>query len=326
MKWLGVATAALGLALAVWLVGREHPEAILALLRDGGAGLLLAAAVHILPMLANAADWRLLFRRGRRPRFAAMLELVWLRESVNGLLPVARIGGEIVSFRFLRRLGVPPSAAIASLVADMQLTLISQLVFALLACAYLLMGAGSSAGRGIGQLALGLAFALPVLVLFAAVQHARPFRRIAGLLNRVTAGGFVDKIGATARIDLSVMLIWRDTGVVLRYLLIWQTLQFAGFSLEIWIALKALGASASFADAMAIEALIQFLSSMAFLVPAGIGVQEGGFVVIGAWFGLEPSVCLALAGARRLRDLLFYLPGLAAWQWAEWKARGRRGA
>jgi hypothetical protein len=65
-----------------------------------------------------------------RPSLAGMLHLVWIRESVNSMLPVARIGGEIVSFRLMRRGGWSASMATASLVVDMQLTLISQMMFA----------------------------------------------------------------------------------------------------------------------------------------------------------------------------------------------------
>ena len=88
-------------------------------------GLVLAALLHILPMCANAWDWRTLIRVRERPSFPAMLRLVWIRESVNGLLPVARIGGEIVSFRLLVRAAMRPATAAASLVVDMQLTLIA---------------------------------------------------------------------------------------------------------------------------------------------------------------------------------------------------------
>ena len=102
---------------------------------------------------------------------------------------------------------------------------------------------------------------------------------------------------------------------------IWQTLQFAGYALEIWLALRFLGTDATFAQALAIEALIQLLSSIAFLMPGGLGVQEGGFVLIGGLLGFDEPTCLALAGARRVRDLLFYLPGLLAWQHAVGAAR-----
>jgi putative membrane protein len=327
MKHLGRIAALCGLAIAVWLVWRDNPATVLQLLRGAGMGLVLAAAVHILPMAANAWDWRTLIRPAQRPTFATMLKLVWIRESVNGLLPVARIGGEIISFRLLGRAGVRPATAVASLVADMQLTLISQLIFALIAAGYLLGHSSSDAVRLVGRLAWALAGIAPVLMLFALVQHARPFERAARTFNRVTSGKVVDLVSKSVRVDQSVKLIWRQTGVVLRYLFIWQTLQCIGYALEIWIALRVLGTDATFMDAFVIEALIQMLSSIAFLIPANLGVQEGGFVLIGGLLGFDAPTCLALAGARRVRDLLFYLPGLLAWQAAEygWPAKRRAG-
>ncbi|CAB3809360.1 hypothetical protein LMG28688_06974 [Paraburkholderia caffeinitolerans] len=326
MKYLGRIAALCGLAVAVWLVWRDHPAAVLQLLQGAGMGLVLAALVHILPMCANAWDWRTLIRRAQRPSFATMLRIVWIRESINNLLPVARIGGEIVSFRLLGRVGVRPATAVASLVADMQLTVISQFVFGLVAAGYLLEHSSSDAARVAGRLAWGIAAIAPVLVLFALVQHARPFERAAHVINRITSGKVVDLVGKSARVDQSVKLIWRQTGVVVRYLLIWQTLQCVGYALEIWCALYVLGAQASFAQAFVIEALIQLVSSAAFMVPGGLGVQEGGFVLIGGLLGFDAPTCLALAGARRVRDLLFYVPGLLAWQAAEYALPSRRRA
>ena len=253
----------------MWLIWREHPLDILHRLQIAGAGLLLAALAHILPMLANAWDWRMLIRGPRRPSFATMLKLVWIRESINGLLPVARIGGEIVSFGLLRQAGVRPATAVASLVADMQLTLISQLVFALVAIGYVLEHVSSDAARVAGNLAIGMAALVPVLLLFALVQHARPFERAMRVLNRVTSGKVVALVGESARTDQSIRMIWRKTGIVVRYLVIWQTLQFVGYALEIWLALYFLGAEPTFAQALAIEALIQLVSSIAFLMPGG---------------------------------------------------------
>ncbi|MFP5303941.1 lysylphosphatidylglycerol synthase domain-containing protein, partial [Cobetia sp. SIMBA_158] len=80
-------------------------------------------------------------------------------------------------------------------------------------------------------------------------------------------------------------------------------LQCRGLALEIWIALHALGVNATFAQAFVFEALIQLASSIAFLVPGSLGVQEGSFVLIGSVLGIDAPTCLALAGARRLRDL-----------------------
>lgn len=317
LKHAGRIAALAGLALSLWLVARDNPAAVLALMRAAGAGLVIAAAAHLLPMLANAKDWQTLFAPASRPGLAAMLRLVWIRESINGLLPVARIGGELVSFRLLRARGISAPASAASLVADIQLTLISQALFALAGVGYLLTRTASGTLHVAGMFAWGLAALAPLVILFALVQHAKPFERAMQALNRVAGGQLTSLVERSAQVDDALKAIWRQRGVVLRYLFVWQPLQHLATSLEIWLALHFLGAHPSLVDALAIEALIQAVSSAAFFVPGGLGVQEGGFVLIGGALGLDPATCLGLAGARRIRDLLIFVPGLFAWQFAE---------
>jgi putative membrane protein len=326
MKHLGRVTALAGFLAAVWLVWHDNPGAVLALMRTAGVGLALAGLVHVLPMLANAKDWQTLLFGPDRPSLAAMLHLVWIRESVNSMLPVARIGGEIVSFRLMRHRRVESPAAVASLVVDMQLTLISQLMFTLVGIGFLLANAASGALRLAGDLVWGVVALAPVLVLFALVQHASPFERMTRLLNRVTSGQLTALVGKSAEIDASIKAIWRRRGVVLRYLFFWQTLQNLATCLEIWLALYFLGARVGLMEAFVIESLIQAVSSAAFFVPGGLGVQEGAFILIGGALGIGAPTSLALAGARRIRDLLIFTPGLVAWQFAESSARAVAGA
>jgi glycosyltransferase 2 family protein len=326
MKHLGRVSALAGLLVSIWLVWRENPVTVLDALRTAGWGLVLAATAHGLPMLANACDWCSLIRGANRPGIVRMLHLVWLRESINCMLPVARVGGEVVSFRMLKRWGVRPSTAGGSIVVDMQLTVISQLLFTMVGIGFLFAHAQSDTLRLAGQLAWGVVVLAPLLVLFALVQHASPFARITGALNRLTRGKLSALVGQSAQIDRAIKLIWRRRSVVLRYLFFWQPLQCFLTALEIWLALYFLGAQVSLTEAVVIESLIQAISSAAFFVPGGLGVQEGGFILIGGAFGLDPSTCLALAGARRIRDLLIFVPGLFAWQFAESWNRAPKGA
>ncbi|EDZ99632.1 conserved hypothetical protein [Burkholderia sp. H160] len=317
MKHLGRAAALAGLLVSLWLVWREDPRAVLSALRAAGGGLVLAAFAHVLPMIANACDWRSLIRGANRPSLGKMLHLVWVRESVNCMLPVARIGGELVSFRMLRRWGVRPSTAVASTIVDMQLTVISQLMFTMVGIGFLFANAQSGALRLAGQLAWGVVALTPLLLLFGLVQHANPFERITRVLNRMTSGKLATLVGQSAQIDQSIKVIWRRRAVVLRYLFFWQPLQCVLTSLEIWLALYFLGVRVTLVEAVVIESLIQAISSAAFFVPGGLGVQEGAFVLIGGALGLDPATSLALAAARRIRDLLMFVPGLIAWQFAE---------
>jgi uncharacterized membrane protein YbhN (UPF0104 family) len=88
-------------------------------------------------------------------------------------------------------------------------------------------------------------------------------------------------------------------------------------ALEIWVAAWALGTPISIADALLIEALIQTLISAAFVVPGALGVQEAGFIGLAVLVGLDPAAGAALAVARRLRDVVLFLPGLLVWAWME---------
>jgi putative membrane protein len=325
MKHLGRVAALAGLLVALWLVWRDNPGAVLTLMRAAGAGLVLAGLVHVLPMLANARDWQTLIRGANRPNLLGMLHLVWIRESVNGMLPVARVGGEIVSFRLMSRRGVRKAAAAASLIVDTQLTLISQLLFTMLGIGFLLSRTASNALRVAADLSWGALALTPLLLLFVLVQHANPFERFTRLINRMASGRLAALVGQSAQIDQMIKLIWRRRGVVLRYVFFWQPLQCFATSLEIWLALYFLGTRVSFIEAVVIESLIQAISSAAFFVPGGLGVQEGGFILIGGTLGIHPATSLALAGARRIRDLLIFVPGLLAWQVAESSAKALTG-
>src|SRR5689334_5647032 len=102
MKYAASLLAIAGLALALVLFAHENVAAIAALVIAAGPGLLLAASFHLVPMIANGYAWRQLLPPPLRPSAAIVTHAIWIRESVNGLLPVARVGGEVVAYRILR--------------------------------------------------------------------------------------------------------------------------------------------------------------------------------------------------------------------------------
>ncbi|MFC0692886.1 lysylphosphatidylglycerol synthase domain-containing protein [Paraburkholderia humisilvae] len=326
MRNLGRVAAAAGLLIALWLVSRDDPDAVLSLVRASAVGLVVAALAHVLHMIANARAWQTLMLGTRGPRYPVLLGLIWIRESINGLLPVVRIGGDLATFRLLLKIGFPSAMAAASLIVDMQLTVISQLIFAGLSIGYLFAHVHSATLRVVSDLAWGIAVIAPAFAIFALIQHANPFERMMRVLDRIASGKLAELVGKSAGIDETIKHIWRHRAVILRYLLIWQPLQACGTALEIWLALHFFGTPVSFVKAFVIDSLVQAASSAAFFVPAALGVQEGGFLLIGGILGLEPATCLALAGARRVRDLVIFVPGMLAWQIAESRVAGTGAA
>ena len=317
MKLLGRAAALTGLLVAAWLFWRSEPGVVFALLRAAGLGLLGVALLHVLPMLVSSRIWQLLILDPCRPRLPGMLQLVWIRESINGLLPVARLGGEVVSFRMLRRQGVAVASSVASLMVDMQIFVLCQLLFTLAGIGYLLGLTNSGALHLAGRLAWSLAAFGPLVFLFAAMQYVNPFQRLGRFANGLAGGRWGAVEEHAAGIDQGILAIWRKRGTIALCLLVWQPIQCLAVSFEIWVALRILGHPIGLASAMTFEVLIQAVSSAAFFIPGGLGVQESAFVVIGGVLGLSPPTCLALAATRRLRDVAVFGAGLVAWQYLE---------
>jgi len=81
--------------------------------------------------------------------------------------------------------------------------------------------------------------------------------------------------------------------------------------------------------AIVVESLTQAVRHIAFVIPAGLGVQEAALVVFGRTFGIDAELALAVSMAKRVREVLLGVASLLSWQWMEgrqihkeWRARG----
>src|SRR5262249_56837319 len=115
-----------GLARFTALLAAPGASEVVAALRTAGLGLLCVAIYHLLPMLADALGWRRLLPAELRPQVRTMLRARWIGESVNGLLPVLQVGGNIVKASLLARTGVGGPGAGATVVVDLALVLLTQ--------------------------------------------------------------------------------------------------------------------------------------------------------------------------------------------------------
>lgn len=308
---------AIGLAVATALIVREGFSAVLAALGAAGLGVLWASLAHFIPMALNARAWQVLVPGAQRPGIAFFTWLVWVREAVNGLLPVARIGGEVVCARLMVRHGMRTAPAIASLAVDVTLTIATQLIFT--AAGLILLAAETTEQGLLMRLLFGLLGAVPLVVLLLAVQRFGMFQLLARAFRLIFGERWAGLLGHTRRLDRAIRLCYRRRDRILACCL-WQLAGWVAGASEIWLALYFLGHPVRPVDALVVEALIQAASSAAFVVPAALGVQEGGFLLLGTLIGLGPEIALALALARRARDVIVFVPALLAWQVQE----GRR--
>jgi putative membrane protein len=307
---LGLAGIALFTALLIY----QGAAQVAAVMIAAGFGLVWASLFHVIPMVVNAAAWRVLFVGGASPSLAQVSLAVWIRESVNGLLPVARVGGEVASYRLLTRLGVKPAPVAASLISDITLSMVSQFLFTVAGLVLLLLRIENTAA--VWRIVGGLFVFLPMLGGIMAVQRIGIVNIGARLVGALFGDRWGDLVGSAHRLDRVLRLVYRRPSRIVTAL-VWQLAGWLIGSGEIWLSLHFIGAPIDIYDSVLIESTAQAISSAAFVVPGAIGVQEGGFILVGGLLGLDPQIALALALARRVRDLLIFVPGLIAWQVTE---------
>jgi len=293
----------------------------------GVSGLALIAASHLIPLASEALGWGFLFEPGRRPAFRTLLWGRWIGEAVDTLLPVAQVGGNLVRIRLFMKLGWPATLIAASLVADTTLSVVTLIGFTLLG---LVMLTTYVAADGV---VLPIFLAMLVLGVLIFAFYLAQKRGLFGFLARLLQGlvGPLDAAvvdGANA-IDEQTLDIYARRKDVL-FSTFWLAAAWALGTLEVWLALRLLGHPVGLFEAFLIESVVQGVRASAFLIPAGLGVQEGGFLLMGAILSLPADVALALALTRRVRELVFGIPGLLAWQWFEirnqWRLRSGAAA
>jgi putative membrane protein len=283
-----------------------------------GWGLVPIALFHLVPLTLNALSWRELLPPPSRPDVITIFWIRWIRESINSLLPVASIGGDVAGVRLSRLRGVPGVPAAASMVVDITIGAATQLIFVVSGAALLLM---RSTDRGAVVVASTVLIAAGVffvaIATFIICQHRGLFGISAKLTRRLLPQQWLSVVTAgAAAIDDAVVASYRAGSVILGASVL-RLIAWAVEAGEIWLVMQALGQPLGIIDALILESLSSGVRAAAFMLPSGLGALEGGLVMLGALFGLPADTALVISLSKRVRELALGLPGLFVWHWIE---------
>ena len=322
--WMAALGLAIGAALLFYVLRKYDLGEILAAVAAAGWGILWISAYRFVTIATDAAGWRELWPGAVKPRLARILAYRWIGEAVNSLLPVAQVGGHVVRARLLGRSQGDYVAAGAATIVDFTVGVFSQAVYTVVGMGLLLRMARAR-GNGLNEVLLvALALLVAGLVTLYVMQRGRMLQKAALLIQQVLAGNLHSlagqlHIGAQA-IDGAVNELYGRYGSLLRCVF-WRLLTWLLHTGETWLIMRFLGAPVSWGEALILESLGTAVRNAAFPVPAGLGAQEGGFLLLGAALGIAPPLCLALSLAKRGRELIVGVPALAAWAWLEGRNR-----
>jgi putative membrane protein len=313
------AAAACGVLLAVGLVVYFGIGEVWAALSTAGwRGILAIMCAYLGSLFFCAWSWRvLLIEKFPQRRGLLFLWARWIRDSVGNLLAIVPGAGEAAGARELTKHGLRINVAAATTIVDMTTEMLSQLIYTFLGLAFLF--AYHPDEPAAWWAAAGLVVATIAVVGFLIAQRNGLILFLETLPARLGFTKAWEGLSDSDSIHSAIQTIYREKEVVLASIGL-HVLGWLAGAAETWLALYFMGHQLSVGDVLALESLVFALRTVAFVVPWAAGVQEGGYVVIGALFGLAPDVALALSLLKRAKEVIAGAPGLIAWNYSE----GRR--
>ena len=309
---LGLAGAALFTALLI----RQGASQVGAAVATAGWSILAVVAFHFaVPVFLDAVAWWVLFPKSDRLPLGRIYWMRWIGESVSTLVPSAAVGGDIVRARLATIKGAALPIAAGTVLVDLTLGVFTQAGFTLLGLLLLVEVSGQR--NFVGPTLLGILVGVLGVAGFYFVQRLGMFRFLGLIVARLANSHEWQSLVQSGEVlDRTVRELYaRPRGIALCCGV--TIVSLVGGSGEIWIALHALGLHATFTNALILQSMALTIRSAAFAVPSGIGVQEGGYLVVGHLLGIPGEAAFALSLIARVRELALGVPGLVAWQLIE---------
>ncbi len=313
-----------GAALFTFLLIRQGAPQVGAAFASAGWAIAGVVIYHlVVPVLLDALAWWALFPKPERLSLWQLFWMRWIGESVSTLVPSAAVGGDVVRARLAALRGAPIPTAAASVLVDITLGVFVQIGFTLLGLGLIVSVTGHQGF--IRPTLIGAVIGVLAIIGFYVVQRLGMFRFIGKMISRLAnADDWHSLVHSGQNLDEAIRRQYaRRRGVI--GCCAWTAASLVLGSGEIWIALHALSLHATVVNAVILQSMVLTIRSAVFPVPGALGVQEGGYVVIGNLLGIPGDAAFALSLIARVRELILGIPGLICWQLVEarrlWQAR-----
>jgi uncharacterized membrane protein YbhN (UPF0104 family) len=292
-----------------------------------GLGLALIAVPALVALGFECVGWSRVFKSlGQSVAIRPLLRVRLMTEAVAVTLPLGVIWAESLKPMLLgRHAGMPASRAVAGLFARKYLLVSSQATYVALLSALgfatlvkLSLSLTGHAAFAWGAFAVSGVLCLIALALCGAFARGRAAERVLALLRRVPSRRF--RHGLLRR-EASFASTDRLTEGYFELGFARTTLAPGAFflcswlceSLESFLILKLLGVELDFCAVASIEVCLSFLKNVLFVLPAGIGVQDVGYVSCLTALGVPDALTAgaAFSTLKRGKELFWAAVGYA---------------
>ncbi|MEP7052266.1 MAG: lysylphosphatidylglycerol synthase transmembrane domain-containing protein [Pseudomonadota bacterium] len=291
----------------------------------GALGLLLIAVPQLLSLFVECVGWGHVFERlGQPVAMKPLLRVRLMTEAVAQTLPFGVIWSESLKPLLLgRHTGMPTSRAVAGIVTRKYLLMSSQAVYVALlsACGFatlLRLSFAFTGHAGFAYAAFGIS-ALLCLLAFAvggAFARGRIGDRALALLSTLGSARFQQRLRQHQACfsDTDTLTERYFTASFARHTLrpgLFFLCAWLCESLESYLILHLLGSPLDFFAVASVEVLLSFLKNVLFVLPAGIGIQDVGYVSCLSALGVPDALTVgaAFSALKRGKELFWAATG-----------------
>ena len=308
-----------GGALFAWILHDSDLAAVGDILaRFGGIGIAAILANFSVGFVADVIPWLLMFRT--LPANRLWLGRLWLvqmvGEALNVLMPFGSFGGEPFKALLLKRhYRVSYTEGLASLLLIQTVNSLAQVPFLLAAVGLLVHRHLLPPTFEHVILATSLVISgFMALVLVA--LHSRFLAILHCKLERSSWGSRFDRaLRVLEDIEGRLFFFMRESP---RRFAVSVSLAFATWmagAVEMMLIFYFLGYPISFTDAWMVEGIVSIARSVSFFIPAHLGIQDGAIALLAGALTGAPEMGIAVALARRARELSWSAAGLTIGGW-----------
>lgn len=307
-----------GAALLGSLIYQIGPEKLFQDISLVGWGFALVFAQEILTISTATLGWVYALQPDARSvSFWRLGSYRVIAEAINHLTPTATLGGEIVRARLIApSIGGREAAASVTLAKTAETA--GQVTFLTLGLGLVLPFVEKLGGYRWAMLALVAGAAVGIVLLVRLLDRGL-FARASKRLK-----WFARYEQDLAAVDARIKDCVRRRPADLARSIGWHTASYAVRLVEVWIILAFLGIRPSWELVLGIEVLSVLIDGIFFFVPAKLGTQEGGKMLIFLALGLPVEKGLALGLVRRGRELVWDAAGFALYALIPVKTENQR--
>lgn len=276
--------------------------------------LFLLIFAHIPTLYFDALSWKMLMKKNYLGIVWCFI-ITWIAQTAGKVMPTGNMTGEFVRVYLSVKRGMKLSESSSTVIGDLALAAFSLILISILSLVVLIF---SSQGFSIlDDKNIYLSFSVLLLIfaslIFCFAIRKRTLKFIIRNSNKLMSFKIRKKVITNLiKLDFELYLLSFRLKLVFCALLVRTFGWFFG-ALEIFIFLLIIGIEVEIIDVVIIESFTAILRSVAFFVPAGLGIQEFAFVLAGNFVGLTSPVSFSVAIGRRIREVLVGVPALISW-------------